>query len=63
MLVRIILSNAEQQMTNQTHLISERIHHWTRGSMFTNKASHHLPNTDLYVCGRSLLLYVYMCMD
>lgn len=25
--VRIILSNTEQQMTNQTHLLSERIHH------------------------------------
>jgi hypothetical protein len=40
-----ILSNIKQQMTNQTHLLSERIHHWTRGSMFTNKAPDHLHNT------------------
>lgn len=59
-IVKIILSNIEQQMTNQTHLLSERIHHWTRGSMFTNKAPDHLHNTDVYVCGRSLILYVYM---
>ena len=42
MIGKIILSNIEQQMTNQTHLLSERIHHWTRGSMFTNKAPDHL---------------------
>ena len=46
--VRIILSNTEQQMTNQTHLTSERINHWAHGSVFTNKASVHLPNKDLY---------------
>ena len=28
--------------------------------MFTNKAPDHLHNTDVYVCGRSLILYEYM---
>jgi hypothetical protein len=28
--------------------------------MFTNKAPGHLHNTDVFVCGRSLILYVYM---